>query len=196
MHAVLTFQITVGILATLDLHGDTLDAGVIALEQVRHRHLMTVSLSPAHIHTHQHLCPVLSLRTTGATINLQHGIHRILFLTKHVHQFQILNGLHGFGVVVVNFLLCHHLLLKEVEGQLQFVCHGAHLVIAIKPLLDALHLLHLLLSTLTIFPEVGRLRAEVFLLVFYLLLIDFEIPIQRIGSLHHIFQLILCNHNS
>ena len=144
---------------------------------------MTVGLSPTHIHTHQHLCPVLRLRTTSTTVDLQHGIHRILLLTEHIHQFQILDGLDSLGVVLIDLLFGHHLLLVEVEGQLQFVGHGTHLVVAINPLLDALHLLHLLLGPFTVFPEVRSLGTEVFLLVFYLFLVDLEIPIQGIGTL-------------
>ena len=183
MHPVLRFQITVGIVAPLNLHRHALDTRLITVEQVGYRHLIAVSLRPAHIHTHQHRGPVLCLRTTGTRVNLQHRLHRVLLLAEHILQFQVLDGLNRLGVGVVHLFLGHHLVLVEVEGQLQFVGQGTHLLIAVEPFLDALHLLHLLLCALTVFPEVRRLRTKILLLVLHLFLIYFEVPAQRISPL-------------
>ena len=118
MHTVLTLQIAIGIVATLYLHCHTLNAGLIAVEQVGNGSLITVSLCPAHIHTHEHRSPVLSLCATSAGVDLQNGFHRVFLLTEHVLQFQILNGLKCFGIVVLYFLFRNHLVLEEVKGQL------------------------------------------------------------------------------
>ena len=65
MHAVLALQEAIGKLATLNLHGDTLDACLIAVKQVGNGHLIAMGLGPTHIHTHEHLGPVLSLSATS-----------------------------------------------------------------------------------------------------------------------------------
>ena len=183
MHPVLRFQIAIGIVAPLYLHRDTLDSRLITVEQVGDRHLITMCLCPAHIHTHQHRGPVLCLRTAGTRVDLQHRLHRVLLLAEHILQFQVLDGLYRLGVGVVHLFLSHHLILVEVEGQLQFVGQGTHLLIAVEPFLDTLHLLHLLLGALSVFPEVRRLRTKILLLVLHLFLIYFQIPMQRIGPL-------------
>ena len=94
----------------------------------------------------------------------------------------MLNGVDGLLVVVVHLLLRHHLILIEVEGQLQLVGLESHVVISVEPFLDALHLLHLLLGPFGVVPEVGSLCAEVFFLPLNLLLVDFEIVLQFVGT--------------
>ena len=196
VHTILAFQVTVSIFATLNLHGYTLDARLVTILQVTDCHLMTVSLGPAHIHTHQHRCPVLTLRTAGTRVDLHHAVHRILFLAEHVLQLQILDGGNSLGIVVIHLLLGHHLIMVEIVGQLQLVGQGTHLLIAIQPSLDVLHLLHLDLRPLGVFPEVGSLRTQVFLLKFYLFPIDVQIAVQVICAFEDILQLVLCDHIS
>ena len=195
MHAVLRLQVAVGKLPTFYLHRHALDAGIVAIEDVGNRHLVAVSLGPSLIHAHEHLCPVLCLGATGTAVDFQHGIHRVFLLAEHVLQFEALDGLDGAGIVIVDLLFRHHLVLIEVESQLQLVGQGSHLLIAVEPHLDAFHLFHLFLGPLAVIPEVRGLRSEVFLLVFHLLSVDVEVAVECIGPLHDILQLVLCDHN-
>ncbi len=194
MHSVLAFQVSVGILSTLNLHGHTLYSGLVAVLKVTYRHLMAVSLGPALIHAHQHRRPVLALGAAGTAVYLQHHVHRIFFLAEHVFQLETLYRRHGPGVVVVHFLLGDHLFLVEIESELQLIGTRAHFGISVYPPFYALHFLHLLLGTLRVFPEVGRLRAQVFLLKFYLFPVYVEIAAQGVGTLDNIFQLIRSYH--
>ena len=118
MHTILALQESVGIFATFNLHGNALDTCFVTLLKVRDSNLISMSLSPAHIHTHKHLRPVLTLGATSSRVDFQHTVHRVFFLTEHVHQFQVFDGFYRFFIIVVNLLLCHELLLVEVESQL------------------------------------------------------------------------------
>ena len=187
MDTILRLQIAIGIVAALYLHGHALDTSLIAVEQAGDRHLIAMSLCPAHIHPHQHRSPVLSLRTAGTRVYLQHRLHGILLLTEHVLQFQILDGLHGIPISLVDLLFRHHLIFIEVESQLQFVGQCTYLFITVKPAPDTLHLLHLLLGPDTVFPEVWCLSTKILLLILHLLLVYLQITVQRIRPLQHIF---------
>ena len=65
MHTILALQITIGILIAFYRHGNTLDTCLIAFLHIGNGHFVAMSLSPAHIHTHQHGSPILALGTTG-----------------------------------------------------------------------------------------------------------------------------------
>ena len=182
MHAILTLQEAIGKLATLYLHGDTLDTSLITVKQVTDCDFIAMSLSPAHIHTHQHLRPVLSLSTTSTRVNLEHAVHGVFLLAQHVHKFQFLDGIDSLLVVFIHLLLGHHLVFIEIEGQLQFVGLGTYIIIAINPFLDSLYLLHLLLSTLGVFPEVRRLSTKIFFFEFNLFLVYLQIVKQFLSS--------------
>jgi long-subunit acyl-CoA synthetase (AMP-forming) len=127
-------------------------------------------------------------------IDLEHAVHRIFLLAKHILQLQVFDGLDSLAVIGIHLFLGHHFVLIEIEGELQFIGIKAHGLIAIEPFLDALHLLHLFLRILWVFPKVRSLGAELLLLEFYFLLVDIEIMMESIGSVHHIFQLVSCNH--
>ena len=190
MDSVLAFQESVGILSALNLHRNAFYSSLIALLKVAYRHLVTVSLSPPHIHAHEHLSPVLALRSAGAAVYLEHAVHRIFLLPQHVHQLQLLYSLYCLAVIIVNFLLRKHVVLVEVERKLQLVGAHAHLLIAVDPLLESLNLLHLFLCPLRIIPKVGCLRAQLLLFKLYFLCVDIEIVMQCVGTFHHVFQLI------
>ena len=153
-----------------------------------------MGFGPAHVHTHEHLRPVLALRAACAAVNLHHAVHGVFLLAQHILEFKVFNGVDCLGVVLVNLLLRHHLVVVEVESQLQFVGQRAHLFISVNPAADAFHLFHLLLRGLGVVPEVGRLGAQFFLFKFYFLLVYVKIAVQRVGALHHIFQLFGCYH--
>ena len=153
-----------------------------------------MSFSPAHIHTHQHLCPVLAFCTTGTGINLEHAVHRVFLLAKHVLQLQVFDGFDRLGIIGIHLFLGHHFVFIEVEGKLQLIGIKTYSLITVEPFLDTFHLLHLLLSILRVFPKVRSLGAELLLFEFYFLLVYIEIVMQSVSSVHHILQLVSCNH--
>ncbi len=73
VHTVLALQIAISVLAALDGHGHALDTSLITFLHIGDGYLVAMSLSPAHIHTHQHLRPILTFRTTGTGIDLEHA---------------------------------------------------------------------------------------------------------------------------
>ena len=194
MHAVLALQVAVGILTALHLHSDALDAGLVAVQQVGDGHLVSMLFGPTHVHTHQHLRPVLGLSAAGAAVNLHHAVHGVFLLAQHVHQLQLFGGLQRGGIVGVHLLLGHHLVLEEVEGQLQLVGSRAYVLISVYPALDAFHFLHLLLGAFRVVPEVRGLRAQLLLFQLHPLLVNLQIVLQLVGAVKYIFQLVLCNH--
>ena len=60
MDAILALQVAIGVIAH-NLKGTRLDAGIIRLEEVADHAFVAILLSPAHIHAHQHLRPILCL---------------------------------------------------------------------------------------------------------------------------------------
>ena len=194
VHSVLALEKAVGVLAALYLHRDALDACLVALLKVAYRHLVAVSLCPAHVHTHEHLRPVLALGAAGARVYLHHAVHRVFLLAQHVLQLEVFDGGDSLRVVVVYLLFGYEFVFMELEGELQLVGELAHMGVALYPALQRLHLLHLLLGALRVFPEVGRLRAELFFFKFYFLLVDIKIALEGICTLKHILQLVGSDH--
>ena len=178
MNTVLALQETIGELTALNLHSDALYSCLVAFLEVAYRHLVAVSFRPSHIHSHEHLCPVLTLCAAGTGVYLEDTLHGVLLLAQHVLQFQFLQQFYRCGVVAVNLFFGDHFFFVEVEGKLQLVGSVTHLVIAVNPFLYGLDFLHLFFRSLAVFPEVGRLRAEVFFFVFYLLAVYVQIVVQ------------------
>ena len=77
---------------------------------------MAMSLCPAHIHSHEHLRPVLALGTTGTGVDLQHAVHGGFLLTQHVLQLEVFDELQGMLVVGIDFFFSDHFIVIEVEG--------------------------------------------------------------------------------
>ena len=159
MHAILTLQIAVGIIA-FDVDRDGLDTSLIALLQVGNRDLVVVVLGPTHIHTHQHGGPVLTLRTTGTGIDLQDTTHRIGLLTQHVAELQVLDQLQCLGVSLIQLLFGNDLLFYILIGQRQLFGCCMYLVVELDPFLQLLYLFHLGFGTLGILPKTGILRTQ------------------------------------
>ena len=153
-----------------------------------------MSFSPPHIHSHEHRCPVLALGAACSGVDFQHTVHRVFLLAQHVFQLQVFNGCDGLAVVLVDFFLCNHLVVVEIEGQLQLVGQSAHILITINPFLDGLHFLHLFLCPLWVFPEIGSLRAQFLLFKFYLFSVDVQVAVQVFCTFQDIFQLVLSYH--
>ena len=195
MNAILALQVSIGIFSH-DLHGYALDASLITILHIRDGHLIAVGFTPTHVHTHEHLRPVLAFRAASPRIDLHHCIHWVFLLAQHILQFQVFYGTDSLSIVSIHFLLAHHILMVEVEGKLKLICILTHFLVPFEPFLDTLHLLHLLLGTLGIFPKVRSLGTELLFFKFYFLLVYVQIAMQRISTLHHVFQLIGCYHSS
>ena len=196
VNAVLALQVAVGILATLNLHGNALYSGLVAVLKVGNGDAIAMRLCPPHIHTHEHLGPVLALGATGSRVDFQHTVHRILLLAQHIHQLQVLDSFHGIAVVGVYLLLCDHLVLVEIKGQGKLVGAKLGLFVAFQPLLNALDLLHLLLRTLRVIPEIGSLSAQLLLLEFYFLCINIKVTVQVLAPLLNVFELFGSYHTT
>ena len=155
-----------------------------------------MSFGIAQVHTHQHAGPVLAFRTSGTGVDLQHAVHLVGLVAKHVLQFEYLDGIGSFTVSLVHLFFGHQFVFIEVESQLQFVGQGLHFVVSLNPLLQAFHLLHLRFGSLLVVPEAGCLRAQ--LLFFYLNLFPFDVQIaaERFGTFLDVLQLFYGNHLS
>ena len=158
MYTVLTFQIPVGIV-TFNLYGTGFDTRFITFLQVGHGCFITIGLGITEIHTHQHRCPILTLRTTGTGVNLQYATHLIGLITKHVLQFQILDMLQCLCIGLVYFLFGNQFVFIKIESQFQFVCQCLDIIVSLNPLLQSLHQFHLCFGLLLVIPETRSLRS-------------------------------------
>ena len=78
MHAVLALEETVGEIA-LDVYSAAFDACLVALQKVGNGCAVAMSLGPAQIHAHEHLCPVLALGAAGSGVYFEDGAHDVAF---------------------------------------------------------------------------------------------------------------------
>ena len=150
----------------------------------------------AHIHSHQHLSPILCFSTTCTGVDFQHGIHAVLLSSKHIFQFKSLDFFDGMGINCINLLFGDEFFLVEIEGRFQFVAERFHLCVALEPLFNSLDKLHLLLCTFLVIPETRRLRTELFLFVLYLFRVDVEVAVQLFRAFLDFLELFLCYHSS
>ena len=194
MYAILTLQVAVGI-AAADFYGAGLDACFVALLQVGDGCFVAVRLGIAQVHAHQHAGPVLAFGTTGTRVNLQYAVHLVGLFTEHVLQLERLDGFGSFAVGVVHLFLGDQLVLVEVEGQLQLIAQGLHLLVSSNPLLQSLYFLHLSLSCFLVVPKARGLGAELFLLHLDFLSFDVEVSVESFCTFLYIFQLIRSNHS-
>ena len=186
MNTVFALEVAVGELA-LNLERARLYACIVAFEQVAHHTLVAVRLGITHIHSHQHLCPVLCFGAACARVYLEDSVHRVFLATQHVLQFQFFDSSDGLGVECVHLLFGDEFLLVELEGRVQFVAERLDFGIALYPLLQSLYEFHLCLGTLLVVPKTGSLRAELFFFVLYFLRIDVEVAVELFGALLDFF---------
>ena len=71
------------------LHSGTLNTSHITSRALHQLRLKTLIVSPAQIHTQQHLRPVLRLSAARARLNIQVGIVRIHLTAKHTAKLQL-----------------------------------------------------------------------------------------------------------
>ena len=158
MYTVLTFQIPVGIV-TFNLYGTGFDTRFITFLQVGHGCFITIGLGITEIHTHQHRCPILTLRTTGTGVNLQYATHLVGLITKHILEFERFNRLTRFRISSIHIFLCYQFLFIEIKCQLKFICQCLDIIVSLNPLLQSLHQFHLCFGFLLVIPETRSLRS-------------------------------------
>ena len=134
VYTVFTFQISISIVA-FDLDGTGFNTRFITFLQVGHGCFITIGLGITKIHTHQHRCPVLTLRATGTGVNLQHATHLVGFITKHILQLQVFHMFQSLCIRLVHLLLSDQFVFIKIESQLQFVCQCFDFVVTVNPLL-------------------------------------------------------------
>ncbi len=193
MHAVLALEVSVGEV-TLDIYRARLDARLVTFEEVGNRGLVAMFLAIAQVHAHQHLRPVLALGAPRAGVDFQDHSHMVLLAAEHVAQLQGLDFGHRRGIHRVELGLLEQLLLVEIPAILQLIHSGLDFLVAVHPGLQVLDFLHLGLRLLGMLPEVRHMGAELLLLDLYLLIVDIEIPFERVLALHGLFKLFLSNH--
>ena len=85
VHTGFALEVSKGIFA-LNLHGDTFDAGTLAVEAVGDGHAVVVCFGIADVHAHEHFSPVLCLHSACAGIDRQYCVEAVAFALKHVLQ--------------------------------------------------------------------------------------------------------------
>ena len=162
MHTALGLQIPEGIVP-LELHRDRLYAGILPFQFISDRHLVAVTLSPAHIHTHQHRGPVIGLRSSCTGIDGQDSSEIVSLLSEHVPQFQILYlFLHRpVGPVQLLCLICLDSLCRtlhafpgEIIQDFKISHSGSDLVISGHPEFHSRKLFQELLRLFGVIPEI------------------------------------------
>ena len=184
MHAVLALEVTIGILA-LNLERAGLNACVIAVEQVADNALVAVCLGITHVHSHEHLCPVLSLGAASTRVYLEDSVHRVFLAPQHVLEFELFYRGDGFVIESIHLFLGDEFLLVELESRVEFVAKRLDLCVALEPFLQPFDEFHLLLGTLLVVPETWGLRAKQFFFVLYLLAVDVEVAVELLGAVFH-----------
>ena len=177
MHTVFALQVSIGVLA-LDFQRAGLDAGIIAFEQVAHHTSVSVGFRPAHIHTHQHLSPVLRFGSTRAGVDLQYGVHGILLTAEHILQFQILQCGQSPCIEFIHLCFGNQFFAEKLVCGFQFTGQRLYRRIALNPFFQAFYQFHLCLRTFGIFPETGILRTQLFFFVLHLLAIYVQIAVK------------------
>ena len=115
MDALLRLQIAVGILA-VDLEGDRLDTGLVAVQIVQYLYGKAMAFRPACIHTIEHPRPIAALGATRAGIQLQNRVVAVIFAGQQ--------GLDGHGIQ----LRCESLQLRlDLRHQIRVILLIAHL---------------------------------------------------------------------
>ena len=105
----------------IEANGCRLDTGHITRGRFDEFGLESGTLTPAQIHTQQHLGPILRLGTTTARLNIKKGRSRIVVTGEHATKFELGDaffqgrkvGSHGRHRVLVVFLARH---LQQVAG--------------------------------------------------------------------------------
>src|SRR6266516_1984959 len=85
VRADLRTQIAIGI-ASRNFNRDALHTRLIAFTVIVNFGAKLVLLSPAQVHTQQHLSPILSINTPTTRVNTQNSVAFIMFSTEHQRE--------------------------------------------------------------------------------------------------------------
>ena len=92
-------------IAAVQFDSGLFDAGHITFLSVQYLDGEFVAFGPADVHAEQHFCPVAAFGAAGARVDGEHYAQRIFLLAHHIAEFQLLQGFHGNGILLVGFLL-------------------------------------------------------------------------------------------
>ncbi len=81
MHASFCLEPAERIVA-LDLKRRRFNAGLFPRALINDFHFETAALGPAHVHAHEHGCPILAFRSPSACVHLNIGVHAVGFTGK------------------------------------------------------------------------------------------------------------------
>ena len=157
--AVLTLEIAVGVLA-LDHDRRALDAGLFAVDIVHHLELEAVLVRPLHIHTVEHLRPVLRLGAARAGVEGQNGVAVIVLTGEQRREADLLDPLLQIGEALLQLgqqAGVVHLVAHVDEGE-QVVARGDELFKAVDLILQLLGAHLIGLRALDVVPEAVLMR--------------------------------------
>ena len=158
MHSILALEISVGELA-LKLDSARLHAHLITGLIVQDLDLIAVSLTPAGIHSEQHIGPIQSLGSTRSGIDIHNCAEFILVTAQHITQLESLDMLCGKGIERIKLLLGADPILDKLGHQLEILNLLGNALVILNPTLDGCHLLELLAGTIGVIPEVWLLSS-------------------------------------
>ena len=152
VHAVLALEVAVGIGAA-DLDGGGLDAGHITFLTVKEFHAKVVAFGPTDVHAEEHLGPVAAFGAARAGVDVQDRVEGVLLVAHHVLELQLLHGLHGLVVGLVELRFRGVARLQELVDHLQLIIQLGGLVVVGHPRLDAADFLQQLFGGLRVVPK-------------------------------------------
>ena len=88
MYAGFGTQPAIGVVA-LDVNGGALDARHFTFHQLDNLGLEATALSPAQVHTQQHIGPVLGFGATGTSLDIEVGVVGVHFTGEHAAEFEL-----------------------------------------------------------------------------------------------------------
>ena len=186
MDTSLALEVAEGVVA-FNLECDALDAGTFPVENIGDGHLVAVGFGIAHVHAHEHLCPVLCLDTTGSGIDGEDGIEVVALALEHVLEFEGFDEGLGDGYLVKDFLLGGVAAVEEFAHDGKVAAAAFHLAVGGEPGFLGLDGFHDALSLLGVVPEVGGFG--LFLLFGHLggEGVDIEVATQGFGACLEVF---------
>ena len=118
---------------------------------------MVMEFSPAHVHPHEHLDPVLAFSPAGAGIDLQDGAQLVFFTAEHVQELKIFDNPGGLFSLFVYFFFSSFPNLVKLIDHRQIFKRGQGLIVGIGPPLDITDRTQSFLGFFGIVPEIRNL---------------------------------------
>ena len=147
-------EVAEGVVA-FDLHGDALDAGTFAVEDVGNGHTVVVGFGIAGVHAHEHFGPVLRFDSSGSCVDGEDGIEVVALALEHVFEFEGFDKGLRDGYLVEDFLLGGIAALKEFTQDGEVATGVFYFFVGVDPGFLGLDGFHDALGLLGVVPEVG-----------------------------------------